>query len=216
MRGFAARSREVRDSASVTRVIGLTGGIGSGKSTVLRRFQQLGASVVDADAIVHELQAAGSPVLEKIVEVFGPGVLTGSGELDREALGSLVFSDVEARQRLNAIVHPAVGVEMARCIEEARTMGVPLVIVDVPLLLETGRRGHFDAVVVVYCRESQQIERQQARDGASREEAEQRVRAQLSIEEKRRLADHVIDNSGSMEETDRQVRGLYEALTRER
>jgi dephospho-CoA kinase len=199
----------------VTRLIGLTGGVGSGKSTVSRLLQKLGASLVDADAIVHELQAKGAPLLGDIVDAFGPGVLTGSGELDREALAALVFSDADARQRLNAIVHPAVGVEMARRIEEARKSHAPLVIVDIPLLLETGRRAGFDAVVVVYCRESQQIERQQARDGSSREEAEQRVHAQLSIDEKRRMADHVIDNSGSLEETDRQVRALYEALTRE-
>jgi dephospho-CoA kinase len=197
----------------MTRVIGLTGGIGSGKSTVSRLLRGLGATVVDADAIVHELQAAGSPMLEQIVEAFGPGVLLDSGELDREALGSLVFADEAARQRLNAIVHPAVGVEMSRCIEEARKAGVPLVVVDVPLLLETGRRGGFEAVVVVYCSKAQQIERQQARDGSSLEEAEQRVKAQLPIEEKRRLADHVIDNSGTPEETERQVRALYETLT---
>ena len=197
----------------MTRVVGLTGGIGSGKSTVSRLFQKLGASVVDADAIVHELQTAGSPLLDRIVDAFGSGVLLGSGELDRETLGSLVFGDANARERLNAIVHPAVGVEMARRIEEARKARATLVVVDVPLLLETGRNAAFDAVVVVYCRESQQIERQQARDGSSREEAEQRVRAQLSIEEKRRLADHVIDNSGSPEETDRQVRVLYGVLT---
>ena len=197
----------------MTRVVGLTGGIGSGKSTVSRLFQKLGASVVDADAIVHELQTAGSPLLDRIVDAFGSGVLLGSGELDREALGLLVFSDATARERLNAIVHPAVGVEMARRIEEARKARAALVVVDVPLLLETGSSAAFDAVVVVYCRESQQIERQQARDGSSREEAEQRVRAQLSIEEKRRLADHVIDNSGSPEETDRQVRVLYGVLT---
>ncbi len=98
----------------MTRVVGLTGGIGSGKSTVSRLFQKLGASVVDADAIVHELQTAGSPLLDRIVDAFGSGVLLGSGELDRETLGSLVFSDATARERLNAIVHPAVGVEMAR------------------------------------------------------------------------------------------------------
>ena len=151
-------------------------------------------------------------MLERIVDTFGPGVLASSGELDRNALGSLVFGDADVRQRLNAIVHPSVGVEMARRIEEAQKARAPLVIVDIPLLLENGRSGDFDAVVVVYCRESQQIERQQTRDGSSREEAEQRVRAQLSIEEKRRLADHVIDNSGRLEETDRQVRALYEAL----
>jgi dephospho-CoA kinase len=196
----------------MTRVIGLTGGIGSGKSTVSRLLRGLGATVVDADAIVHELQAAGSPMLEQIVEAFGPGVLLDSGELDREALGSLVFADEAARQRLN-IVHPAVGVEMSRRIEEARKARVPLVVVDVPLLLETGRGGGFEAVVVVYCSREQQIERQRARDGSSLEEAEQRVKAQLPIEEKRRLADHVIDNSGTPEETERQVLALYETLT---
>lgn len=196
----------------MTRVVGLTGGIGSGKTTVSRLLRELGATVVDADAVVHELQAAGSPLLGRIVEAFGEDVLLASGELDREGLGARVFGDEDARRRLNAIVHPAVGIEMARRVDEARRAGAPLVVVDVPLLLETGRGG-FDAVVVVYCTEAQQIERQRARDGASLEEARQRVAAQLSIEEKRRRADHVIDNSGSPEETERQVRALYAALT---
>lgn len=198
---------------ALTLVVGLTGGIGSGKSTVTRMLQKLGAVVVDADAIVHELQAAGSPLLDRIVEAFGPDVLAASGELDREALGQLVFRDEAARRRLNAIVHPAVGAEMARRIEQARKAGAPLVVADVPLLFETGRSGGFDAIVLVYCSEAQQIERQQLRDGTSRAAAEERLRSQLSIEEKRRLADHVIDNSGSLEETERQVRRLYETLT---
>lgn len=197
----------------VTLVVGLTGGVGTGKSTVSRLFRTLGAEVVDADAIVHELQAAGSPLLEQIVEAFGPEVRSSDGELDRPALGAIVFGDTAARKRLNAIVHPAVGVEMARRVAAARARGVPLVIVDVPLLLENGRQGDFDAVVVVYATEEQQVERQQKRDGITREVARQRLAAQLPIEEKRRLADHVVDNSGSAENTECQVRALYERLT---
>ncbi|MEN8181066.1 MAG: dephospho-CoA kinase [Myxococcota bacterium] len=200
----------------MTKVIGLTGGIGSGKSTVSRMLETLGATVIDADRITREVQAPGGAVLERIAESFGTGVLDASGALDREALGAIVFRDAEARRRLNAIVHPAVGAEMARRIEEARGAGDPLVVVDVPLLLETGRAAGFEAVVVVYCRESQQIERQIAREGYTREEALRRVRAQLSIEEKRGRADHVIDNSGSLAETERQVRELFEGLVVER
>jgi dephospho-CoA kinase len=209
----------------VTRVVGLTGGIGTGKSTVARLLAQLGAVVIDADAIVHELQAPGTPLLARIAEAFGPGILRPDGALDRERLGKLVFSDPAARQRLNALVHPAVGAEMLRRLEAARASGAPLVVLDIPLLLEgrarAGEPGRARTasdlageVIVVYAREAQQIERQVARDGATREHALERVRAQLSIEEKRELADHVIDNSGTLADTERQVRELYAKLTR--
>lgn len=201
----------------MTRVVGLTGGIGTGKSTVAKMLSRLGAAVVDADAIVHELQAPGTPLLRQIVEAFGEEVLRPDGSLDRARLGRRVFADPEARQRLNRIVHPAVGAEMARRLEAARRGGARLVVLDIPLLLEGRARGGgagdlVEAVIVVYAPESLQIERQMARDGATREEAQARVRAQMPIEEKRRLADHVIDNSGSLEETRRQVRALFEAL----
>jgi dephospho-CoA kinase len=208
----------------VTRVVGLTGGIGTGKSTVARLLAALGARVIDADAIVHELQAPGTPLLAKIAEAFGPEMLRPDGALDRERLGKLVFSDPAARRRLNELVHPAVGMEMLRRLEAARAAGVPLVVLDIPLLLEgrarAGEPGRartasdlVSEVIVVYAPESAQIERQVARDGATREHAAERVAAQLSIEEKRKLADHVIDNSGSLEATERQVRELYAKLT---
>jgi dephospho-CoA kinase len=205
-------------------VVGLTGGIGTGKSTVARWLTALGAVVIDADAIVHELQAPGTPLLAKIAEAFGPGILRPDGSLDREQLGKLVFADPAARKRLNDLVHPAVGVEMLRRLEAAKASGAALVVLDIPLLLEgraarasePGRRATasdlVSEVIVVYAREEQQIERQLARDGATREHAVERVRAQLSIEEKRKLADYVIDNSGTLEATERQVRELYAEL----
>ena len=211
--------------ARVTRVVGLTGGIGTGKSTVARLLAALGARVIDADAIVHELQAPGTPLLARIAEAFGPEILRPDGALDRERLGALVFSDPAARGRLNALVHPAVGVEMVRRLEAARAAGVPLVVLDIPLLLEgraqrAGRRGAAAHRIGsrrggdrrLRAPRTQQIERQVSRDGATREHAAERVRAQLPIEEKRKLADHVIDNSGTLADTERQVRELYAKL----
>jgi dephospho-CoA kinase len=208
----------------VTRVVGLTGGIGTGKSTVARLLAALGASVIDADAIVHELQAPGTPLLARIAEAFGEEMLRPDGSLDRERLGRLVFADASARRRLNDLVHPAVGAEMLRRLAAARAAGVPLVVLDIPLLLEGRARSAepgraktasdlVSEVIVVYAREGQQIERQVARDGATPEHARERVAAQLPIEEKRKLADHVIDNSGSLADTERQVRELYAKLT---
>jgi dephospho-CoA kinase len=209
----------------VTRVVGLTGGIGTGKSTVARMLTALGAVVIDADAIVHELQAPGTPLLARLAEAFGPEMLRPDGALDRERLGKLVFADSGARQRLGELVHPAVGAEMVRRLEAARAAGAALVVLDIPLLLEgraarAGQPGRaatasdlVSEVIVVYAREAQQIERQLARDGAAPAHAAERVRSQLSIEEKRKLADHVIDNSGSLADTERQVRELYAKLT---
>jgi len=204
----------------VARIVGLTGGIASGKSTVARMLTGLGATVIDADAIVHELQAPGSPLLGEIVEAFGPQILTADGALDRSALGALVFSDVEARERLGSIVHPKVGAEMLRRIAAARTSGAALIVLDIPLLFEGRARGTgsaaqmaLDATILATVPEAAQVERQMERDGCDREEALRRIRAQLPLEEKQRLADYVIDNSGSRAETARQVREVYAALT---
>jgi dephospho-CoA kinase len=204
--------------ASRTRVVGLSGGIGTGKSSVARMLARLGALVVDADAIVHELQAPGTPLLAALVEAFGPGILTAEGALDRKALADLVFSDAKARECLNRLVHPAVGAEMLRRVAEARARGVPLVVLDIPLLFETRARGGAAAAsgaelaILVYAPEALQIARTMSRDGCSREAALARVRAQLPIEEKRALADVVIDNSGSLDDTERQVRALFASL----
>ncbi len=204
----------------MTRVIGLTGGIGSGKSTVGALLVELGAVLIDADAIVHELQAPGSPMLAAIAEAFGPEVLDARGALDRKALAAVVFGDDEARARLGLLVHPPTIAEMGRRLEQARADGVPLAVLDIPLLLEGARRGRgaaagfpFDAVVVVWVPEAVQLERAMARDGASRDEVLARIRAQLPLDEKRELADVVIDNSGTPEETRRQVEALYARLT---
>jgi dephospho-CoA kinase len=203
----------------VTRIVGLTGGIGSGKSTVARRLAALGAVVLDADAIVHALQAPGQPLVDEIAAAFGPEVRDAQGGLDRAKVADLVFRDPAKRQRLNALVHPRVGVEMARRMEAARAAGAPLVVLDIPLLFETRKTGTgtasrvgFDAIVVVWVPEAVQVERTVARDGCSRDDALRRVRAQMPLDEKRALADHVIDNSGSTAETERQVDALWARL----
>jgi len=203
----------------MTRIVGLSGGIGTGKSTVAQLLARLGAVVIDADAIVRELQAPGSPVLSELAEAFGPEILDASGALDRAALGAIAFRDPDARRRLGAIMHPKVGAVMAQRLEAARREGAALVVLDIPLLFE-GRRASasgaagmdFDATVLVYAPEELQVERQRERDGCDRDEALRRIRAQLSIEEKKGMADFVIDNSGTLEETERQVRALYAEL----
>ncbi len=203
----------------MTRTIGLTGGIGSGKSTVARLLEKLGARVIDADAIVHELEGPGQSLTAEIAASFGSHLLRPDGAVDREALGALVFRDAAARLRLNQLVHPRVGGEVARRAQAAREAAVPVLVLDIPLLLEV--RGQapparsqlgLDAVVVVWVPLEVQIARLMQRDGFPREEALRRVSAQMPLDEKRRLADHVIDNSGALVETESQVRALWTKL----
>jgi dephospho-CoA kinase len=203
----------------VTRIVALTGGIGSGKSTVARMLAERGATVIDADAIVHELQALGSPVLDELAAAFGPGILDASGALDRAALGGIVFSDDEARERLNAIMHPKVGVEFAARLKSAVDANAPLVVLDIPLLFESRRSGRggasavdFEAIVLVYVPVEIQIERQISRDACDRAQASSRIEAQMPIEDKKALADIVIDNTGTLEETEVQVKDVYDRL----
>ncbi len=199
----------------MARVVGLTGGIGTGKSTVSRMLARRGAVVVDADAIVHELQAPGAPMLAELTAAFGAGILRADGSLDRGRLGEIVFSDPEARAVLGRITGPPIVAELLRRLDEARGGEAPLVVADIPLLLEGRGPGPYgvDAVVVVYAPEAQQIARQIERDGASADHARQRVRSQMPIDEKRALADHVIDNSGTLAETEAQVTALFRSLT---
>ena len=203
-------------------IVGLTGGIGTGKSTVAALFARHGAIVVDADAIVHELQAPGAPMLAAIAELFGAVFRRAEGSLDRAMLGAHVFGEAEARAALGRITHGPVGAELLRRIDAARRSEAPLVVVDVPLLFEGAKRRAgdgppqtqgIDGVVVVYAPEAVQIQRQQARDGVGATLATQRVRAQMPIDEKRELADWVIDNGGSLEETEAQVAALFAQLT---
>ncbi len=201
-------------------ILGLSGGIGTGKSTVARFLDSLGATVIDADAIVHELQAPGTPMLDEIKEAFGPDLIDTEGRLDRNALGKIAFGDAADRERLEQIVHPKVIATIADRVASAQAAGTPLIVVDIPLLFERRENSpnresptSFDATVLVYAPEPQQIERQMKRDGCNREAALQRIRAQLPIESKKAMADVVIDNSGSLEETQRQTRMLFERFS---
>lgn len=204
----------------MTCTLGLTGGIGSGKSTVTRILTELGAITIDADAIVHEQQAAGQPMLREIADAFGDSVIRADGSLDREALGAIVFRDEEARARLGQIVHPPVIAEMMRRAKAAVEAGEPLVVLDIPLLFEGRASGRgsgalmdFDETLCVWVSRDVQIERTMARDGCDAAEAERRIAAQLPIDDKREMADHVIDNSGTPEQTRAQVEALFARLT---
>jgi dephospho-CoA kinase len=204
----------------MTCIIGLSGGIGSGKSTVTRILAELGATTIDADAIVHARQAAGQPMLLEIAAAFGEKVIAADGCLDREALAAIVFNDEAARTRLGQIVHPPVIAEMMKRAKAAVEAGDALAVLDIPLLFEgrlsgrgSGALMNFDATICVWVRRQVQLERTMARDGCSAEEAERRIAAQLPIDEKREMADHVIDNSGSLAQTRAQVVALVAALT---
>ncbi|HYF94744.1 MAG TPA: dephospho-CoA kinase [Symbiobacteriaceae bacterium] len=186
-------------------VIGLTGGIASGKSTVSRMLRELGAPVIDADAIVHELQQPGTEVAAAIAREFGPGVIRPDGSLDRAALGQIVFADAARRRALEAIVHPAVRERMWSEVERYRAEGRPATVLDIPLLIESQLQRTVDRVWLVYISRDLQAERLMARDGLSPAAAELRIAAQMSLDEKRAFADLIIDNRGTAESTRRQV-----------
>jgi dephospho-CoA kinase len=197
-------------------LIGLTGGIGTGKSRVADLLRALGAAVECSDTLVRELQAPGGVGLAAIVDAFGAEYLTPSGELDRPKLGKLVFNDPAARGKLNLLIHPLVTRETQKRVAAHRERGVPVIVADIPLLLEGKKAGvgsgailPFDLIVVVYATEEQQLARVMARDKLSRDDALSRIRSQLPIEEKRALADVVIDNSGAWEAAEKQTRDLY-------
>jgi dephospho-CoA kinase len=192
--------------------VGLTGGIGAGKSEVSSRLAAQGAVVIDADAIAREVVAAGTDGLAEVIEAFGPEVLRPDGELDRPRLGDIVFADPELRGKLNAIVHPRVGARMAE-LEQAAGPGA-IVVHDVPLIAENGRADAYDVVVVVDVPPRIQIERLVRYRGMTRGQARARMAAQASREQRLAIAGIVIDNSGSLAELDRQVGDLWAELRR--
>lgn len=184
-------------------LIGLTGGIGSGKSTVSALLAARGATVIDADAIVRELQQPGQPVFAAMVEAFGPGIVAADGTLDRQAVADQVFTDDDARRRLNEIVHPAVGEEIARRLAEAAaTDGV--VVLDVPLMVESGRGG-YAGLIVVDCPPEVAVRRLVEQRGLREDDARARMAVQVSREERLALADVVVDNSGDLDALGREV-----------
>jgi len=192
--------------------VGLTGGIGAGKSEVSRRLAGHGAVVIDADAIAREVVEPGTDGLAEVVEAFGPGVLGPDGRLDRPGLGAVVFADPERRNRLNAIIHPRVGERMAELEREAGPGAI--VVHDVPLIAEGGRAGAYDLVVVVDAPPRVQVERLIRNRGMTRDQARARMAAQAGREQRLAIADIVIDNSGSLAELDRQVGDLWADLRR--
>ena len=199
--------------AGLSRTFGLTGGIASGKSTVGRFFAELGAKVVDADRLGHELVRPQLPAYLEIVERFGKEVLAPSGEVDRKRLGEMVFSDPEKLRALNAILH-------SRIIERSEELAgrylaenaQAVVMVEAALIYEAGLAERFHKMIVAWCRPEQQLEHLMANAGVSRQEAEQRLAAQMASEEKRRRAHYVVDCSGSKENTRLQVEALYPEL----
>jgi dephospho-CoA kinase len=182
----------------VTVRVGLTGGVASGKSTVSAMLAELGAVVIDADALAREVVQRGTPGLDAVVAEFGTKLLTPEGDLDRAAMGSLVFGDAAARKRLEAIVHPLVLERMGAL--EAAAADDDLVVHDIPLLAEGGRADTFDAVIVVDCPPELQIARMMSDRGWTREEAESRIAAQATREQRLAIATHVIENTGSIDE----------------
>ncbi len=197
------------------RIFGLTGGIASGKSTVARFLQALGAQVIDADGVGHELLHPPNPVYNKVVSHFGREILNPSGEIDRGRLGSIVFGDPWKLSELNSIVHPGLIARVEERAAEFRARHAQAVIVvDAALIYESGIVDRFAKILVAWCRPEQQLERLTAKTGISREDALRRITSQISAEEKRRRADYVIDCSGSLAETRAQAEALYPEMKR--
>jgi dephospho-CoA kinase len=191
--------------------VGLTGGIGSGKSEVARLLAAKGAYVVDSDALARAAVAPGTPGLAAVVEAFGPEVLTADGALDRERLAALVFADPAARERLNAIVHPLVGAAAAAAVADAPDDAI--VVHDVPLLVETGMAPAFDVVVVVDAPDAVRLHRLTTVRGMTEDDARARMNAQATRADRLKVADHTVDNDGTLADLEARVDDLWRALT---
>ncbi|TCC05215.1 dephospho-CoA kinase [Kribbella soli] len=190
--------------------VGLTGGIGAGKSAVSSRLAARGAVVIDSDVLAREVVARGTDGLAEVVAAFGPGVLTADGELDRPALGKIVFGDETARRKLEAIIHPRVRARAAEI--EADAAADAIVVHDIPLLVETGQADRFDLVLVVDVPLEVQVQRLTAQRGMTDEEAKQRIASQASRDDRLAVADVVVGNSGSLADLDRRLDEVWATL----
>lgn len=194
-------------------VIGITGGLASGKSLVTKEFKRLGAMVVDADIISRQVSAKDGEAYADIVKEFGQGILKEDGSIDRKALGGIVFSNRDKLKKLNSITHPRI-IKLIRAeVQRLKTESPDAVIaVDAALLIETGLNRDMDAVIVVYADEAERIQRSVKRDNITEADARQRLQAQMNLSEKAAMADFVIDNNGTMEETEKKARDVFEGL----
>ncbi len=194
-------------------IAGLTGGIATGKSTVSAILKECGAIIIDADLIAHAVVKKGLEAYERIVAHFGKQILLPDGEIDRPQLGNIIFNHPDQKEKLNQIVHPAVFEEMERQIRKIeRRNSASVVISDIPLLIESGMHKRFSEIILVYIPEYLQVQRLMIRSDLSAAQANSRIRAQMPIEEKKRFATMIIDNSGDSENTRNQAVAVYQRL----
>ena len=194
-------------------LVGLTGGIATGKSTVTEIFRQLGCVIIDADVLAREVVEPGEPALARIAEEFGGEVLRPDGALDRKALGAVVFGDADRRRRLEAITHPEIRARLEGRLAELAARGFQgIVVFDGPVMIESGNYRNMDRLVVVVTDEETQAARLVAREGMPRDEAARRIASQMPVAEKAKLADYVIDNRGDRASTEAQAREVHSAL----
>jgi dephospho-CoA kinase len=194
--------------------VGLTGGIGAGKSEVTRRFADLGATIIDADALAREVVDVGTPGLTAVIAEFGKDMLAADGSLDRDKLAALVFNDDAARQRLNGIVHPLVGERVMQLMTDAQEHHPDGVVInDVPLIVEAGVAERYDVIVVVDAPEQTQLDRLTQVRGMTDADAKARMSKQASRDDRRAIADYVIDNAGDLESLDAQVNEIWTQLS---
>lgn len=192
------------------KIVGLTGSIATGKSTVAEMLEELGASIIDADAIARAVVEPGQPGLKKIIEAFGEEVLLPDGSLDRDKLGEIIFNDEDKRKQLNNITHPMISERMMKLVAEERKKGAKVCVMDIPLLFEGGGKySWLKPVLLAHSDEKAQLERLMERNSYSMEEAKSRISSQMNIDEKVKLADFVIYNSGTIEETREQVKAVW-------
>lgn len=193
-------------------IIGLTGGIASGKSTVSKKLARLGAAIIDADCIAREIVEPGQTAWAQIVAYFGKDILLQDGTIDRKKLGRHIFSDAEKRHKLEEITHPEIRTRIRRELAVAREAGRAVAVLDIPLLIEAGWMDMVQQLWLVYIERDIQLERLMRRDNLTAQEAEQRLAAQMSLEDKRKFADVIIDNGGPPEDTEAQIMKAWEEL----
>jgi len=194
-------------------LVGLTGGIATGKSTVSEILRQLGGEIIDADQLARDVVEPEQPAWKQILEEFGRGVVTAAGTLDRKKLGAIVFADPERRKRLEAITHPAIRARFQARLDELAAQGFAgIVVFDAPVMIESGNYKNMDRLVVVVTDDATQAARLQERDGTDEAEGRRKIASQMPLAEKAKLADYVIDNSGTREATAAEVRRVFAAL----